>query len=284
MQSALNIGSRKERFYFQAGVGFVDMKPYVKSGGELQSDSHHRDLNTSMKFGFTPNVSDSYVFSYHYQDGTKGVPAYAGEDPSQRIRYWEVPLRSYDDGSYSSQDFRSSFTSIYDDETIGSVLLYTLKPGLKHLLKTAFLGHSVRSFNLLGGIEYDAGQNNSFIGNFSRKSRFPTMKDRYSYRLVRSIPNPDLQSEASWNLDLGYAWLPDMRLHFKTPLFYSHLQNTIQADFRWNPVSSLKTGLQYTLTERKNLSHAEILFTHLPKHKLYGFINHTFFPSISEPR
>jgi len=407
LQSAMNVGTRQEKFYLQGGVGFVEQEPYLQAGGEIQPLSQHRDLNSSLKLGFTPNASDSYVFSYHYQDGAKGVPAYKGEDPNQRARYWKFPaiqtqgihfngktglgragtlqtrlfydnyfseLKSYDDSTCSSQNFRSSFTSIYEDQTMGSVFLYSLKPGLKHSFKTAlhltydqhsehnvvpveeperhfrdlslswgvednirfterlqavvgdgfdmknnlqaddynsgsdsvfaFPGHRDRSFNFLGGIQYNAGLHHIISGNLSRKSRFPTMKDRYSYRLGRSIPNPDLESEASWNVDLGYANVPGAQLRLKTSLFYSHLQNTIQAvygvdpedagvyqyqntgearfygwetDLKWTPLSSFETGLQYTFTDRKNLSNPEIHFTDLPEHKLYGYISKTLF-------
>jgi iron complex outermembrane recepter protein len=81
----------------------------------------------------------------------------------------------------------------------------------------------------------------------------------------------------------------------KPVIFFSHLENTIQAvygidpdnsavyqfrntgraiffglenELSWNPVEKLETGLLYTLTERKNLSAPEIRFTDVPGHKL----------------
>ena len=38
------------------------------------------------------------------------------------------------------------------------------------------------------------------------KSRFPTLKELYSERLGRNIPNPDLQNERSLNSELGFRW------------------------------------------------------------------------------
>lgn len=43
----------------------------------------------------------------------------------------------------------------------------------------------------------------------ARKTRFPTLKDRYSYRLGSAIPNPDLQAEQADHVELsatGTAW------------------------------------------------------------------------------
>ena len=418
LQSELNVGGRKEKYYLQAGLAFVDREPFVLSGKEnsgiadeeVQNNSQHRDLNTSMKLGFTPNQSDSYVLSYHFQDGSKGVPTYGGEDPNQRIRYWQFPairkqglhfnsktvfgsesyiqtrlyfddyfseLRSYDDPTMTSQEQRSSFTSIYDDETMGGSFILSLKPSLKHEMKTAFHmvydhhrehnthpleepirhfrdltfsagvedqyaiseklyaqfgigvhmknnlqadnynlqtdsifpfpGHLDKSFDLLTGLKYEPGKNHRFGTNLSRKNRFPTMKDRYSYRLGQSIPNPNLLSESSWNIDLSYSYVRGTTFQLKTALFYSQLQNAIQAvygvdpgnsavyqlqntgdarfygweaDLVWRPLTQIKSGIQYTLTERQNLSKPEIMFTDVPRHKFYGFVDYTPFSCV----
>ena len=415
LQSELNVGSKKEKYYFQAGIAFVDSKPFVLSAkndlytseNRLQLNSQNRDLNSSLKFGFTPNPTDSYVFSYYFQDGSKGIPAYGGLDPNQRVRYWQFPevskqgfhfnsktvlgssayiqtrfyyddyysdLRSYDDSTFSSQNRRSSFTSIYDDETLGATVLISMNPSRRHLVKTAFHaihdhhrehniypieepvrnfkdftislgmedqitltkklrltaglgihmknnlqadnydaqsdsisafpGHRDQSFNLLTGLQYDPLENHHLSANLSRKNRFPTMKDRYSYRLGQSIPNPDLISEASWNMDLNYAYIPGSNLQILTSVFYSHLQDAIQAvygvdpensavyqyqntgiarfygweaDLTWQPLKALNTAIQYTLTQRENRSNPDLMFTDVPIHKIYGMVDYTLF-------
>jgi iron complex outermembrane receptor protein len=154
------------------------------------------------------------------------------------------------------------------------------------------------------GLRYLISPEQQLLANLSRKTRFPTMKDRYSYRLGRSIPNPELRSEASWNMDLGYAYIPGTVFQFKTAIFYSRLHHTIQAvygvdpenssvyqfqntgdaefygweaDLALNHLSSLQSGLQYTLIKRVNLSHPEIKFTDVPMHKLLVFLRYTLF-------
>jgi len=405
--SSLNLGTRQDKFYIQAGWACSDELSFILPGGEIQANSQHRDVNLSMKVGLTPNATDSYVISTHFQDGSKGVPAYEGNDPFNRKRYWQFPgvrkkginfnsrthlggehylqtrlyyndyfseLQAYDDSTLTSRDLPSSFTSIYDDETMGAALIYSLSPGRNHELKTAFHtiydhhrehntypaeeairhfrdlsyslgaedyirltdhlhgrigmgilmkkslqadnydagadsvfafpGHSDQSFNFLAGLEYDPGERHKFNANLSRKNRFPTMKDRYSYRLGRSVPNPDLLSESTWNADLSYAFVAGSSFRFRTSLFYSQLQNTIQevygidpddsgvyqfqntgkarfygweADLAWNPVTAMKSGLQYTFTGRENLENPEIRFTNVPRHKVYAFLKYTFF-------
>lgn len=133
------------------------------------------------------------------------------------------------------------------------------------------------------------------------------MKDRYSYRLGQSIPNPDLISEASWNMDLNYAFIPGSNLQIKTSVFYSHLQDAIQAvygvdpvnsaiyqyqntgtarfygwevDLTWQPLKPLNTAIQYTLTRRENLSNPDLMFTDVPIHKIYGMVDYTLFSKL----
>jgi len=130
------------------------------------------------------------------------------------------------------------------------------------------------------------------------------MKDRYSYRLGKSVPNPDLLSEAAWNADLAYAYISGSHFRFRTSFFYSHLKNTIQAVYgidaddssvyqfqntgkarfygweaglSWSPVVAMKLGLQYTFIERENLEHPDIRFINVPRHKMYSYLNYTFF-------
>lgn len=60
----------------------------------------------------------------------------------------------------------------------------------------------------------------------ARKTRFPTLKDRYSYRMDTAIPNPELNEEAAVHFELGWntetaAW------NLNTAVFYSDIRDTI---------------------------------------------------------
>lgn len=63
----------------------------------------------------------------------------------------------------------------------------------------------------------------------ARRSRLPTLKDRYSQRLGTYIENPDLRAEQALNYEVGYqggAW-PGATL--ETALFYSDVKDKIQS-------------------------------------------------------
>ncbi len=404
-------GSRINKFYIQAGYSSTDNDSYSLSGKydspsdparRILENSYQRNLKLNIKAGITPNETDEYVISILSQNGSRGIPVYAGDDPDQPFRYWQFPeaynrginlisrtvlgpagflktrfyydqyysdLRSYDSSDYSSQIKKYSFTSIYFDDSFGGSAEYHRDLSSRNKIKAAIhykydhhrehntvpaieqvrhmsdqsLSAGVEeSFSLsrnvliIGGISYNLRENihsdNYFPGtdsvfpfpdnldaalnaqlgleynfaknqqvsiSFARKTRFATMKDRYSYRLGRSLPNPSLDSESAFHSDLDYSATAGDFLKFDISLFTSLLNNTIQpvygvdtanpslfrmqntgrafffgseADVSYSPLSSFTAGLQYTWIERKNLSHPDILFTDVPEHRIFGYL------------
>jgi iron complex outermembrane receptor protein len=272
-------------------------------------------------------------------------------------------LRSYDSSDYSFQTKRSSFTSIYFDDSFGGSAECHMDITGKHNVKAAVhykydhhrehntwpvveaVRHMIDQFisagveenwsplqNLLiiGGISYNFRDNiradnfdsanrdaalNAQLGaeyhfaknqdvriSLARKTRFATMKDRYSYRLGRSLPNPELKSESAFHVDLNYSASAGNFLKSEVSLFCSMLDNTIQpvygidpdnsffyqmqntgkavfygleTDLRFMPFNSLLLGLQYTFLERKNLSHPDIMFVNVPQHRVFGYLKYS---------
>ena len=129
--------------------------------------------------------------------------------------------------------------------------------------------------------------------NIAFKSRFATMKDRYSYHIGTAIPNPELQSETAVNQELASNIELNNKLSFRPELYYSHLYNTIQmvsnvegdltqmqntgeAVFKgidlsliYQPVTVLNVYVAYSFIKRKNISNPGILFTDVPDNKLF---------------
>lgn len=135
------------------------------------------------------------------------------------------------------------------------------------------------------------------------KSRLPSIKDKYSYRLGSAIPNPDLLAERSVNYEAGYAGTLAEAVHLKAAAFYNDVFDYIilktipDPD---NPAKTttqnqnvgrvrlygaefeavagfgerLETGANYTLLYWENQSGSEQL-TDLPRHKAMLFIRCT---------
>ena len=80
---------------------------------------------------------------------------------------------------------------------------------------------------------YKLGDDGAFRATIAHKSRFPTMKERYSYRMPDSkgnpqgMPNPSLQPESAMHYELGYDGKIWRGLSLQTGVFYSRIQDTI---------------------------------------------------------
>ena len=141
------------------------------------------------------------------------------------------------------------------------------------------------------------------FASLGRRTRFPTIKDRYSYREGRALPNPSLKPEQALNLEIGYegALLPAVQM--RAALFYSRIKDVIQtgdvtdpvtgrllaqlqnagrarhvggeATLRFQATSWLRGEGSYAYVHLKNLSDPDLLFTHTPSHTLRMYLEVT---------
>lgn len=84
------------------------------------------------------------------------------------------------------------------------------------------------SVNGLIELSYRPVENQMFYTTVSGKSRFPSIKDRYSFRMGRAIPNPDLKSERAHHIEIGWKGQPWQGAQAEAAVFYSRLRNEIQ--------------------------------------------------------
>ncbi len=137
-------------------------------------------------------------------------------------------------------------------------------------------------------------------GYISRTTRFPTLKDRYSYKLGNALPNPALNPEQSWNYGFDYSIKPYEQLKIAASVYQSKLSDVIQqvdnvaylnnrwvyqsrnsgkATFtgvecsaEWQASTWLKTYSVYSYIERKNDTNPALYFTDVPSHKVSGYL------------
>jgi iron complex outermembrane receptor protein len=97
-RSALNAGSRTDRFYQQASASYLssdhwrlsgNFAPNAREDGGWRDNSYTRDRKFAYKAGWTPNASDEYVVGYVNQKGDKGNPVCA--EPQISPTYWQWP-------------------------------------------------------------------------------------------------------------------------------------------------------------------------------------------------
>jgi iron complex outermembrane recepter protein len=124
----------------------------------------------------------------------------------------------------------------------------------------------------------------------SRKTRMPSLKDRYSYKMGQAVPNPDLRAEHNLTVEGGYQGTAGAKTSFQASVFYSRIDDLIQRfylqpnlfqlqniglaryagvelDARTRLVKHLDLGANYTYLSRKNLSDPTTPLVDTPEHK-----------------
>lgn len=374
-----------------------------EDGGE-RDNSDTRDRNATVKVGYTPNSTDEYAITFNSQHSVKGVPLYTGSNPNNKTRYWRFTnwdktslyyigrtslgeksylktrayfdnyyntLEAYDDATYTTQNKPSSFSSRYDDHTVGGSVEFGTSIAQSNILKVALhdkydmhneIGDTgeeplkfadntfsiaventwsaSKNLSIIAGLRQDfrstikaqefADSSNTDIRSFdlednqatnaqlavvgrlddhqtltgyvARTTRFPTLKDRYSYRMGQAIANPGLDPENSLNYGIDYAFTPSGNFSLHASVYQSKLNDTIQqvnnvvydtasstwlwqmqntgkstftgfeSSADWQPLGWLKAHLAYSYIDRQNDSNPDLVFTDVPKHKLTGYV------------
>jgi len=384
--------SYRARDFFRVSDDFM---PMATEDGGRRENSSSRDLQVSAKVAWTPgDRGDEFAAGFVRQDSRKQVPPYAGTDPATKPRYWRYPewiknslyavghktlgldsyvkpriyydtyentLESYDDDTYTTQNKKFAFTSIYDDYTVGGSVEGGSVVGEKHTLRgaahykqdvhrehneggpvstfsdwtgslaledrvqlapawslvlgadierreslkaedrsgggsVAYPGNGNTDFNPQAGLFYSV-TDGVFRATIARKSRFPTLKDRYSFRRGTALPNPELDPESALHFEVGYEGRLASRLDGRVSLFYSRLEDTIQqvdkveydaetetwltqlqnvgeseqsgleAGLAWRALPTVTVGAQYALLKRRNVSRPDIKPTDTPENR-----------------
>lgn len=167
-----------------------------------------------------------------------------------------------------------------------------------------FPKNEIWAYNPQAGIFHALTDSAKLHFTFARKTRLPTIKDRYSYRMGQAIPNPDLREERSDNWEIGYSQILGRRTLMEFNLFRSNVSNSTQRFFvqpnvfqlrnlgearyqggefgvRSNLTSALQLNANYTYLSRKNESNPGLLMVDTPKHKVYSSATYTPFSRIT---
>lgn len=137
------------------------------------------------------------------------------------------------------------------------------------------------------------------FASVSHKTRFATIKDRYSIRFGRALPNPDLNTESAVHTELGLSVRPWQRSNVTVAIFQSRVDDLIQNnvvvsdqcggqfceqarnigearhqgievsfDQRLDRFGSI--SLAYTYLDRDNLQDSSVALTGTPEHRLFA--------------
>jgi len=109
-------------------------------------------------------------------------------------------------------------------------------------------GRNNNAFGVIGGVNYLLRDNNILFFNFSRKTRFPSLRESYSAALGKFKVNPDLSPEKNLFFEVGSSINQFKNLFLKTTLFANFYEDMIVRTF------DLETGLEM----RDNIASAKI--------------------------
>lgn len=371
--------------------------------GGKRENSYKKDGKFSIKLGLTPNKTDEYSITYINQHGEKGTPPYTGSNPATKTRYWRWPywdkqsvylntktalgddddyyvktrafydyfrnaLNSYDDATYSSQLKGSSFSSRYDDHTVGGSIevgtyaipyntlkmafhykgdyhternlgsprqhfhediysvgiedtidvtdqLYFIAGASYDYVKTLkaedlvantivdFDKSSASGFNPQLGVFYRVGDGGLAHASVAAKTRLPSIKDKFSYKMGKAVPNESLDPEKSINYELGYRQEFSDTASAEITFFYYDLSDYIDNVYvtptvyqnqnigdvekygfelaaSSQIVGDLSGGFNYTYLQYNNISSPGQGLANTPENKAFVYLKYAFLPDI----
>lgn len=188
-----------------------------------------------------------YAFTSVYDDYTVGGSAeleqrWAGGQTTRfAVQGKEDVHREYDELDSPQERFEDRIYSIALEHE-ARFDRWTLTPGVAYHMQRPqradnLLGDgSIEPFDnrddsAVGGsfaLSYDLSDGIDLFAGVSRKTRFATLKDRYSYRLGSALPNPGLDSEQSDNIEIGIEGAAGM-VDYRVALFRSDLDDAIES-------------------------------------------------------
>lgn len=159
------------------------------------------------------------------------------------------------------------------------------------------------AYNVQGSVFYQIIDDLQVHASLARKTRFPTIKDRFSYRLGTALPNPGLQPEDALNYELGLDGKALGWLDYGGSLFFSQIDDTIESvtlpddSCSRPPCSQLQNigqqenlGIElfataqindqwrahanYTWLDRNNITNPDIFPTDTPRHKIFTYLEY----------
>ncbi len=111
------------------------------------------------------------------------------------------------------------------------------------------------SHNPQASLSYNVTSNDTVFMTFAERSRFPLLKELYSYRLRSALPNPELESERSRNLEIGYTRAIGSKTVAQIQYFESYMRNAIQSVYiadTTTPASCPNSSLSGFCTQNVN--------------------------------
>lgn len=233
----------KESYYFNSKTGIGDQS-YVKT--RVYYDQYDNSLFSYDDDTYSTQNKRS-AFQSWYNDDTYGGSMELGTTLLSRNNlkaafHYKRDRHKEHDNDEPKRTFRDEYYSIAVEDTTGLTEKLSTRVGASYDWQKAleaedydsdtdiisdFPTKDASAFNPQAGLFYDFSDTSSAYLTVARKSRFATLKDRYSYSFGTTLPNADLDPEIAINYDLGFETKSD-RVSFSGTLFFSDIEDYIQ--------------------------------------------------------
>lgn len=265
-------------------------------------------------------ISKPYAFKSYYDDYTVGGNAEfesrLGESNILKFAaQFKRDIHRENNLGEPQRNFTDNTFSFGIENTYRIIPSFAIVPGVSYNARSStkaqdynvtsqeisdFPSNSNNAVNAQLGMFWDISATQSLKGSVSRKTRFATIKDRYSYRMGQAIPNPDLSAEVSVNYDLTYTGKLFDKLTANASIFRSDISDIIQQVDNVEPgrfqlqnagksvfygyelsadyaiAKGVTAGANYSYIRRKNKDNPTLYFTNVPNHKVFTYVDVSF--------
>lgn len=291
----------KESVYFISNTTIGD-DSYIKT--RLYHDSFENLLSSFDDDTYTTQ-NRPYAFNSLYDDETYGASVEVGKTFGRHdlklAAHYKFDEHNENDLGEPVRTFQDKTTSLAIEDTIHLTDKQYLVAGISFDRRRSeqaddvetgqpFDTNDADSWNPQIGYFIDIDERNEARLTLSKKSRFPTIKDRYSYRFGSALPNPGLDAEESRTIETGWVHKVGTKARFEAAVFYSDIEDLIQEVsvtsniFQFQNVGEVTAkgmelssnfwlgdwefGGHYSYLDRDNKS-SDLKLTDVPRHKLF---------------
>lgn len=253
----------KESIYFLSKTNFDNF--YLKT--RLFYDKFKNSLSIYKDNSYSTYSYGGIGNPSWYDDNTKGISVELGqlnsgnntlkvalhakkdthtEGGANQVEVYEMSVNTYSIGiedSYQINDKTKVILGVsYDKDEVqradntnfGSAGNYGSTPNgtdiTGYRTQKEFIYGNADAINPMAKIEYKFDDSLRFYGGVAKKTRFPSIKDRYSFKFKRFIPNSDLKEETALNYEIGFQ--KDFENStIKGSVFYADIKDFIQSTY-----------------------------------------------------
>lgn len=224
----------KDSVYFISDTG---LGAHTRLRSRVYRDSYGNGLLAYRDGSYATQLNTTSFPSY-YDDQTRGASLTLGNDalPRQDL---QLALHYKDDRhtdrnpKSDTKHYRDVTTSLAVEDVIRLGAASRLRAGASYDQRKArevyhWPTGSTHGVNALAEYVQELGQDRELFFSVARKTRFPTIKDRYSARMGSALPNPDLKPEHALHLELGMRGRAWEGARVEAALFHSRIDDLIQ--------------------------------------------------------